>query len=494
MRTILGIDLGTSSVKAMLLDVDGGVVGVKAKDYGVDIPYPGWAEQSPEMWWDSLVEVLGCLREMYRDAFEAVCAVGYSGQMHGLVLTGDDGYPVRPAIIWLDQRAGRQLEQISTVLPEEEMGRTFCNRVSSGFAFPSLLWVKENEPEVFVRAAHVLSPKDYLRYKMTGEIGAEVVDASSTTMFDTAKRDWAWDVLERFGLPARLFPEVKESADIAGTISPSCAAKTGLPAGIPVIYGSGDQPAQSIGNGVIKSGQIICNIGTGGQISAFSEKPSFDKKLRTNTFCHAVRSGYTIFGATLCSGMSLNWAKNKVLHVDSYEEVNALVSAVRPGAEGLIYLPYLSGERTPHMNPNAKGVFFGMTLRQERGHFLRAVMEGVAYSLKDCLGIIQELGIDAPEIIASGGATASPQWLQIQADILGKPVRASRVKEQACLGSCLLAAVGAGILPSLEEACGRFVSMDERIYLPDQRNADVYQEGYKKYRKLYERLWDVMEE
>ena len=180
--------------------------------------------------------------------------------------------------------------------------------------------MKENEPEVFVRAAHVLSPKDYLRYKMTGEIGAEVVDASSTTMFDTAKRDWAWDALERFGLPARLFPEVKESADIAGTISPSCAAKTGLPAGIPVIYGSGDQPAQSIGNGVIKSGQIICNIGTGGQISAFSEKPSFDKKLRTNTFCHAVRGGYTIFGATLCSGMSLNWAKNKVLHVDSYEK------------------------------------------------------------------------------------------------------------------------------------------------------------------------------
>ena len=493
MRVILGIDLGTSSVKAMLLDVENGVVGVKAKDYGVDILHPGWAQQNPEMWWKSLVEVLGWLREHYREAFEAVCAVGYSGQMHGLVLTGADGRPVRPAIIWLDQRAGRQLEEISAALTEEEMGRTFCNRVSSGFAFPSLLWVKEQEPDVFARAEHVLSPKDYLRYRMTGAIGAEVVDASSTTMFDTAKRDWAWDILEGFGLPARLFPKVKESADIAGTISPACAAQTGLLAGIPVIYGSGDQPAQSIGNGVIKSGQIISNIGTGGQISAFAATPVYDKKLRTNTFCHAVRGGYTIFGATLCSGMSLNWAKNKVFHVDSYEEVNVLVSSVPPGAEGLIYLPYLSGERTPHMDPNAKGVFFGMTLGQERGHFLRAVMEGVVYSLKDCLGIIQELGIDAPEIIASGGATASPQWLRIQADILGKPVRANRVKEQACLGSCLLAAVGTGILPSLEDACKRFVSMDERIYFPDKNNADVYQKGYEKYRKLYERLWDAME-
>lgn len=493
MRVVLGIDLGTSSVKAMLLDVDGSVIGVRAKEYGVDIPRPGWAEQDPELWWASLKEVLGWLRENYREAFEAVCAVGYSGQMHGLVLTGADGRPVRPAIIWLDQRAGKQLREINAVLSEERMGQIFCNRVSSGFAFPSLLWIKEQESDVFAKAEHVLSPKDYLRYKMTGNVGAEVVDASSTTMFDTVNRDWAWEILERFDLPARLFPKVMESADIAGTISSACAKETGLPEDVPVVYGSGDQPAQSIGNGVIKSGQIISNIGTGGQISVFSEKPVYDKKLRTNTFCHAVRGGYTIFGATLCSGMSLSWAKNKVLHVDNYEEVNALVSAVRPGAEGLIYLPYLSGERTPHMNPDAKGVFFGMTLGQERGHFLRAVMEGVAYSLKDCLGIIQELGIDAPEVIASGGAASSAQWLQIQADILGKPVRASKVKEQACLGSCLLAAVGAGILPSLKEACQRFVSMDERIYYPDKNNTDVYQKGYEKYRKLYVRLRDMMD-
>lgn len=492
MRTILGIDLGTSSVKAMLFDAEQGVIAVRAEEYGVDIAHPGWAQQSPALWWESLVRVLRWLESHYREAYRSVCAVGYSGQMHGMVLTDAKGQPVRPAVIWLDQRADRQLEEIGAVLSEEDMGNVFCNRVSSGFAFPSLLWVREQEPEIFARAAHFLSPKDYIRYKMTGEIGAEVVDASSTTLFATGERDWAWEVIDRFHLPPQLFPKVHESADIAGTVTAQCEAQTGLPAGIPVIYGSGDQPAQSIGNGVIGPGRIISNIGTGGQISAFSSRPAYDKKLRTNTFCHAIRDAWTIFGATLCSGMSLSWAKNKVFRVGSYEEINAAVAAVSPGADGLIYLPYLSGERTPHMNPDARGVFFGMTLGQEQGHFLRAVMEGVTYSLRDCLGILQELGIDAPEIIASGGATASPQWMQMQADILGKPVRVSRVKEQACLGSCLLAAVGTGVLPSLEEACGRFAVMDERVYLPDAANADVYREGYDTYRRLYERLWDLM--
>lgn len=492
MRTILGIDLGTSSVKAMLFDAEQGVIAVRAEEYGVDIAHPGWAQQSPALWWESLVRVLRWLESHYREAYRSVCAVGYSGQMHGMVLTDAKGQPVRPAVIWLDQRADRQLEEIGAVLSEEDMGNVFCNRVSSGFAFPSLLWVREQEPEIFARAAHFLSPKDYIRYKMTGEIGAEVVDASSTTLFATGERDWAWEVIDRFHLPPQMFPKVHESSDIAGTVTAQCEAQTGLPAGIPVIYGSGDQPAQSIGNGVIGPGRIISNIGTGGQISAFSSRPAYDKKLRTNTFCHAIRNAWTIFGATLCSGMSLSWAKNKVFRVGSYEEINAAVAAVSPGADGLIYLPYLSGERTPHMNPDARGVFFGMTLGQEQGHFLRAVMEGVTYSLRDCLGILQELGIDAPEIIASGGATASPQWMQMQADILGKPVRVSRVKEQACLGSCLLAAVGTGVLPSLEEACGRFAVMDERVYLPDAANADVYREGYDTYRRLYERLWDLM--
>ena len=492
MAVILGIDIGTSSIKSMLLDTEKGVIAVKAKEYGVDIPQKDYAEQNPQMWWSSLVETLSWLKEQYKPAYESIAAVGYSGQMHGLVLVGENGNPVRPAIIWLDQRAGKQLAEIQSLISKEEMGNIFCNRVSSGFAFPSLLWVREMEPEIFSRVKSILCPKDYLRLKMTGSIGAEAVDASSTGIFSTAERDWAWEIIDRFALPREIFPQVFDSGEIAGTISKACAEETGLPAGIPVIFGAGDQPAQSIGNGVIQDGKLICNIGTGGQISAFIKTPVYDKQLRTNTFCHAIRGSYTIFGATLCGGMSMNWAKNKVLHVENYEMVNSLAASVRPGADGLIYLPYLSGERTPHMNPNAKGMFFGMILRHGQGHFLRAVMEGVTYSLKDSLRIIQELGVDAPMIIASGGAAASGQWLQIQADILEKPVCASRVKEQACLGSCILAAAGTGILPSLEAGCERFVTMDDRTFLPDEKNTAIYREGYEKYKELYKRVQDLM--
>lgn len=492
MAVVLGIDIGTSSIKSMLLDTDQGVIAVKAKKYGVDIPQTNYAEQSPQMWWSSLVEILGWMKINYGTAYKNIGAVGFSGQMHGLVLVGENGNPVRPAIIWLDQRSGKQLAEINSVISKEEMGRILCNRVSSGFAFPSLLWVKEMEPDIFSRVKSILCPKDYVRLKMTGKIGTEVADASSTGIFSTAKRDWAWELIDKFDLPGEIFPPVFESGDIAGRVSRSCAEETGLPEGIPVIFGTGDQPAQSIGNGVIQEGKLICNIGTGGQISAFIKRPVYDKQLRTNTFCHAIRDSYTVFGAALCSGMSLNWAKNKVMHVDNYDTVNTLVSGVNPGAEGLIYLPYLTGERTPHMNPNAKGVFFGMTLGHEQGHFLRAVMEGVTYSLKDSLEIIREMGVDAPMIIASGGGAVSDQWLQIQADIFEKQVCASKVKEQACLGSCILAAAGTGILPSIEMGCERFAAADDRIFYPDKKNTAIYREGYEKYKALYKRLWDLM--
>lgn len=491
MAVILGIDIGTSGVKAMLLDTEAGPLAVRAKEYGVTIPCPGYAEQEPELWWASLKETLSGLREERPKEYQAVAAVGYSGQMHGLVLVDEAGDPIRPAIIWLDQRSKEQVEKISSRMTEKEMGEVFCNRVGSGFAFPSLLWVKENEPEVLTKTAAVLCPKDYLRMKMTGEAGAEVVDASSTCMFSTRDRDWAWDIIDRFGLPGRIFPKVEESMQIAGKISAACAAETGLPKDIPVIYGAGDQPAQSIGNGVFEEGRLISNIGTGGQISAFIKEPIYDKRLRTNTFCHAVPGGYTIFGATLCSGMSMNWAKNKLFHLQGYDVVNREAAAVSAGSEGLVYLPYLSGERTPHMDPDAQGMFFGLKLAHERGHFLRAVMEGVTYSLRDCLELMQELGIDAQTIIASGGGAASPLWLQIQADILRKPVRACEVKEQACLGACILAAVGCGLLDSLEEGCDRFVRMSDRIYEPDRTHFAVYEEGYETFQKLYPRTRDL---
>lgn len=492
MAVILGIDIGTSSIKAMMLDSDQGSIAVRAKEYRVDIVKPDYAEQNPEMWWRSLTEVLHELKMAYPKEYEAISAVGYSGQMHGLVLVDQNGTPVRPAILWLDQRAKEQLREIEGKMTEEEMGTVFCNRVSAGFAFPSLLWVKEREPQVFAKASYLLSVKDYIRFKMTAEIGAEAVDASSMTLFDTGKRDWAWDVIERFGLPRYLFPKAAESSDIAGAISRQCSVETGLREGVLVIYGMGDHMAQSIGNGVIHAGTLISNIGTGGQISAFSENLVYDKKLRTNTFCHAVKHAYAIFGATLCSGMSLTWIRKNLLHMEDYNEVNLAAEKAASGSDGLIYLPYLSGERTPHMNPGAKGMFFGMTLAHDRRHFLRAVMEGVVFSLKDCLKVLQEQGVDAQIVIASGGGAASDVWLQIQADILQKPVQACAVREQACLGSCILAGVGTGIFKSIEEGCEKFVVMKDKIYIPAPENKVIYEENYRIFNELYEKTKELM--
>ena len=259
-----------------------------------------------------------------------------------------------------------------------------------------------------------------------------------------------------------------------------------------MVYGAGDQQAQSIGNGVIRPGKIISNIGTGGQISAFLSEPVYDKKLRTNTFCHAIEGAYTIFGATLCSGMSMNWIKNKILAVEDYGKVNELAGTAEPGSEGLLYLPYLSGERTPHMDPKAKGVFFGMTLAHGQGHFLRSVMEGVTYSLKDCMEILEGLGVEASGVIASGGGASSRLWLQIQADIFEKPVYVSKVKEQACLGACILAGAGTSILPSVEEGCRRFALLEDEVFLPQKENREVYRRGFEKYREIYKRLKDLM--
>lgn len=492
MAVVLGIDVGTSSVKAMLFDTERGVRAVHAKGYEVSILCQGYAEQAPEMWWDSLLEVLGWLRENFGEDYEKVAGVGYSGQMHGLVLLGKDGEPVRPAVIWLDQRAGKQLKEIEEAYTREELGSLLCNRVSSGFAFPSLLWVREEEPEIFSRVYKILSPKDYLRYKMTGNTGTEVTDASASGLFSAAKRDWAWEMIDRFALPRNIFPSAEESCSIAGTITRKCAEETGLPQGIPVIYGAGDQQAQSVGNGVISPGKVICNIGTGGQISAFLPEPVYDKELRTNTFCHALEGAYTIFGATLCSGMSMNWIKNKVLGVESYEKVNELAAAVEPGSEGLLYLPYLSGERTPHMDPKARGIFFGMTLKHTQAHFLRAVMEGVTYSLKDCMEILERLGVEASTVIASGGGAASRVWLQIQADIFQKPVYVSKVKEQACLGACILAAAGTGLLSSIQVGCEKFSLLEEEVFYPQKENQEVYGQSFEKYKELYIRLKDLM--
>lgn len=485
MSVILGIDLGTSSVKAMLLDSFHGVLGVESGKYDVGIPREGYAEQEPLTWWEETKKVILKLKDSHKEAFEDIKAVGFSGQMHGIVLTDEGGRPLRPAILWLDQRSKRELLAIQKKIDFEKMGNIFKTRVYTGFGFPSLMWVKEHEPEILSKTKAVMMPKDFIRYKMTGKIASDVTDASSTAIFDTAKRTWAYEVIREFGLPEEIFPPCGESMDIAGYVTKKCEKECGLKEGIPVVYGAGDQQAQSIGNGIYEEGKIICNIGTGGQISAYVKDPVYDKKLRTHTFCHPIDKGYTIYGATLCSGMSLNWLKNKILKIEDFDSLSRMAGEVPAGSEGLVYLPYLTGERTPHMDPCAKGMFAGLVLGHDRRHMVRAVMEGVTLSLRDSLSIFQELGIKCDTIIASGGGAKSREWLQMQADIFKKKVIVCEVSEQACLGACILAGVGTGLFDGMKQAIEKFVVFRDEIYEPDPSNERVYDRQYERFQNLY---------
>ena len=485
MSVILSIDLGTSSVKGMLLDSFRGVLAVESGEYDVKIPREGYAEQEPEQWWEETKKVLFKLRDGNREAFGQIEAVGFSGQMHGIVLTDENGIPLRPAILWLDQRSKKELGQIYRKIDLEKMGNIFRNRVYTGFVFPSLIWVREHEPEILKRTRWVMMPKDFIRYKMTGKIASDVTDASSTAIFHTAERTWAYDTIREFGLPAEIFPPCGESMDIAGYVTKECERECGLKEGIPVVYGAGDQQAQSIGNGICEEGKIICNIGTGGQISTYIKEPVYDKKLRTHTFCHSIDYGYTIYGATLCSGMSLKWLKDKILRIGDFDQLSQMAGEIAPGSEGLIYLPYLTGERTPHMDPCAKGMFAGLTLGHDRRHIVRAVMEGVTMSLRDSLTIFRELGIKCDTMIASGGGAKSHEWLQMQADIFHKKVIVCEVNEQACLGACILAGKGCGIFDSVKQAAERFVSFGDKVYEPNPENEKLYDEQYERFRALY---------
>ena len=321
---------------------------------------------------------------------------------------------------------------------------------------------------------------------MTGEVGTEESDASAALLMDVGKREWAWDVLEILGIRREILPPLGHSWEVAGRVTEKAAKELGIRAGIPVVYGAGDQQAQSIGNGAVREGLLISNIGTGAQVSCYSKKDWYDTKLRTHTFCHGIPDGYTIYGAMLSGGMSLKWLKNNILNVGSFGELSAMAGETAPGSDGVIFLPYLSGERTPLMNPGAKGMFFGLSIEQDRRHLARAVMEGVTYALKSSLDILQSMGIDAKRILASGGAAQSPVWLQIQADILGKEVQVCNVKEQACLGACMLAGVGCGVYGDIGQACENLVSYEEKIYLPNQENQSLYREQYVKFQGLYE--------
>ncbi len=494
MAVILGIDLGTQSLKAMLLDTASGVLNVQSEAYEICIPRAGWAEETPETWWAALKCVLSKMRLAKPVAFDAIKSIGFSGQMHGLVPVDRENRPVCPAIIWVDQRAKRQVAEIESAYAHQELAELMHNHVFTGFGFPSLLWLKEERPDLYEKVYKICAPKDYLRLKLVGgDIETDVSDASSMTGFDFTKRTWSSQVLEKFDLPSKLFPVCHEATDLVGAISPAAARETGLPVGAQVVCGSGDIAALSLGCGMYREGVGIINIGTGATYSCYSQTDVYDSKLRLQEFCNAINKSYILCGATLSGGLSLSWLKDKVLGIESYDEINRLAAAVPAGNEGLIFLPYLGGERAPHMDYNATGVFFGMQHVHGKKHFCRAVMEGVVYAMKDCDVLMADNGIYCDTIIASGGGAKSSLWLQIQADVLEKEILVTAVNEEACLGACLIAGIGSGIFRSPEDACAaNLVRFQDRRYEPNVHNSEIYRQRYEIYRSLYPLLKDQM--
>ena len=490
MGLLLGIDLGTSSVKCVLADPSGRVVASAQQEYTIDTPHPLWAEQSPEGWWlataDAVRETLSARPGLGHE----VAAVGFSGQMHGTVLLDEQRRPLRPAIIWADQRSARQCDEIYEIVGRDALAAVTCNPVAAGFMAASLLWLKEAEPDVLARAAHVLLPKDYVRYRLCGEVGSEPSDAVSTLLFDTHKRQWADGIINAIGLPRGSFPAITPSHAVVGEVTQGASEATGLSAGTPVVAGGGDQPVSAVANGAIDERVLLSTIGTGGQLLTPASEPRYDPQLRTHTFCHVVPDRWFLMGATLSAGLSLRWLRDNVLggsECVDYDHLSSAASSVPAGAEGLVFLPYLVGERTPHMDPQAKACFVGLGLRHGIGHLVRAVMEGVGFAMRDSLEIFRELGLRFDRVIASGGGARSALWRQIQADMYGLPVVTANVQEQAGVGAAMLAGIGIGVYADFEDAVKAVVRLTPQAE-PHGETAALYGERHQVFRDLYPRL------
>lgn len=488
MTLLLGIDVGTSSVKAALVEADTGrLLAVAAEEYPLHQPQPGYAEQNPQDWWQATITTVR--RAVAGAGRSDVSAVSFSGQMHGTVLLDAAHQPAHPAIIWADQRSGTSAHTLIQAVSEAHLLTTTGTLPAAGFMGATLLWLRDHHPDLLDRAASVVLPKDYVRLQMTGEIATEVTDAAGTGLLNIHTGQWAQTVLDGAQLPSALFPDVLEAYDEAGTLRAAAAAALGLPAGIPVVAGCADQPAQAIGNGIIGRGVASITIGSGGQIFVPMDPIRTDE--RVHVFNHAAPGWYAL-GAILSAGLSLRWLRD-LFQID-YETQSALAQQAPPGAEGLIFLPHLNGERTPHMDPCGRGSFIGLSSRHGREHMIRAVMEGVGFALRQALEICESLTGEIATLIGSGGGMGSVVWRQIIADIIGHPLRQSLQTEQAALGAALLAGVGIRHFSPDGTVRDNFMRLREMAAQYDapipysERDHAFYTERYDQYKTLYPRL------
>ena len=494
MSLLLGIDVGTTGSKAILLEPDGGVVAEATAEYPMAVPKPGWAEQNPEDWWQATVASVRYVLEKARG--ESVAGIGLTGQMHGLVLLGEAGNVLRPCIMWNDQRTASQCAEIEQRAGRAKLIELAGKPALTGFTAGKILWVRENEPDIFRRARHVLLPKDYIRYRLTRALAVDVADGSGTLLMDVRKRAWSNELLKLLDIPREWLPKLHESHEVVAEVSAEVESATGLRAGTPVVAGAGDQAAQSLGTGIAREGMVSVTIGTSGVVFAATNQYRFDPTGELHAYCHAVPDTWHLMGVTLSAGGSLRWFRDELCQSemaeaartgrDVYDIITELAATAPVGSDGLLFLPYLTGERTPHADPNARGVFFGLSLRHTKAHMARAVLEGVTLSLRECLDLLCGLGQSCARVRVSGGGSRSAFWRQMMADVFGTEVVEVNVTQGAAYGAALLAGVGAGVYRDARAACD--LAVRETGSPKPGLDAGAYAEAYDRYRALYPAL------
>lgn len=497
MKYTIGIDVGTSGTKTVLFDQHGKKIASHTVEYPLYQPKNGWAEQDPADWKNAVFETVAEVMKKSGTPKEDVVGIGISGQMHGLVMLDADNNILRPSIIWCDQRTGEECRDIENIIGRERLIEITANPALTGFTASKIMWVKKHEPEIYEKCAHILLPKDYIRFTLTGEYATEVSDASGMQLLDVPGRCWSDEVLEKLGIDKKLLGKVYESPEITGFLTPEAAEKCALAVGTPVVGGAGDNAAAAVGEGVVCDGRAFTTIGTSGVVFAHSDKIEIDPKGRVHTFCCAVPGAWHVMGVTQAAGLSLRWIRDNICTeeiaeaakegVDPYVVMDKEAAESPIGANRLLYMPYLMGERTPHLDPDCRGAFIGLSAMHKRSDMIRSVLEGVCYSLKDCLGVLDEMHVNPDSMKICGGGGKSKLWRKMLADVYGVDVTTIESDEGPALGVAILAMVGAGLYPTVKDACDAIVKVKDTTKA-EKANTEEYAKFYNVYKNLYSHL------
>lgn len=501
MPLLIGLDIGTTGVKGILINEKGNILGSASSEYALYTPKPLWSEQNPLDWWNGTKDVIKKLIHSLRMSPKNIVGIGLTGQMHGAVFLDHKGEIIRHAILWNDQRTYKECEEILQKIGINRLLEIAGNPALTGFQAPKILWLRNHEPQNYEKVWKILLPKDYVRFRLSGALASDVADASGTLLLDLRTRDWSEEILDKLSISKEWLPLVFEGTQVTGKLSKVISDELGLPEGIPIVAGGGDNAAAGVGTGIIQSGIVSSSIGTSGVLFAHCEDIKIDKLGRLHTFCHSVPYKYHIMAVTLSAGGSLRWFRDILIQVINsimdfpinieYNKLAEIAAKAPPGSEGLFFLPYLNGERTPHLDPFARGVFFGLSTRHSICHLIRAIMEGVVYSLKDGLEVMKKLGMEIQQVRATGGGSKSAFWRQLQADIYETDIIRLKGEEGPAYGAAILAGVGTKIFEDIPQAVQNCVQI-ESVTHPNPQNIEIYHQGYKIYREIYPQIQELM--